>query len=104
MGEGNENLVYSSPRNFKRSLTYLEILRHGTSGFTSHPKEGVLRIFIALAGFEHATFGSSDKTTNHYTTKATSEEHTVSIFSYEDGSIMFKRNVGICLSLHGVAT
>jgi hypothetical protein len=37
----------------------------------------VLRIFIALketivlAGFEHATFGSSGKHTNHYTTKAT---------------------------------
>jgi hypothetical protein len=24
------------------------MLRHGTSGFTSHPKKGVLRIFIAL--------------------------------------------------------
>jgi hypothetical protein len=37
----------------------------------------VLRIFIALkksialAGFEPATFGYSDKHTNHYTTKAT---------------------------------
>jgi hypothetical protein len=40
-------------------------------------KEGVLRIFIALktsitlARFEPATFGSSGKHTNHYTTKAT---------------------------------
>jgi hypothetical protein len=40
-------------------------------------QEGVLRIFIALkksialAGFEPATFGSSGKHTNHYTTKAT---------------------------------
>jgi hypothetical protein len=40
-------------------------------------KEGVLRIFIALkksialAWFEHPTFGSSGKRTNHYTTKAT---------------------------------
>jgi hypothetical protein len=40
-------------------------------------KEGVLRIVIALkksialAGFEPATFGSSDKYTNHYTTKGT---------------------------------
>jgi hypothetical protein len=31
----------------------------------------VLRTFIALAWFEPATFGSSDKHTNHYTTKAT---------------------------------
>jgi hypothetical protein len=43
MGEGNENLVYSSPWNFKRLLTCRKILQHGTFGFTSHPKEGVLR-------------------------------------------------------------
>jgi hypothetical protein len=48
-GEGNENLVYSTfPWHFKRSLTRCKVLRHGTSGFTSHPKEGVLWIFIAL--------------------------------------------------------
>jgi hypothetical protein len=41
------------------------------SGFTSHPKEGVLMMFIALAGFEPAAFGSSGKHTNHYTTKET---------------------------------
>jgi hypothetical protein len=29
-------------------FTCRKILRHRTSGFTSHPKEGVLRIFIAL--------------------------------------------------------
>jgi hypothetical protein len=48
MGEGNEKLVYPSPWDFKRSSTYRKVLRHGHSGFTSHPKEGVLRIFIAL--------------------------------------------------------
>jgi hypothetical protein len=46
MDEGNGNLVYPSPRDFKGSLTCRKILRHGTSGFTSHPKEGVLRIFV----------------------------------------------------------
>jgi hypothetical protein len=60
MGEGNESLVY--PWDFKRSLTYRKILRHGTSGFTSHLKEGVLLILsplksIALAEFEPATLG-----------------------------------------------
>jgi hypothetical protein len=30
------------------SLTCRKILQHGPSGFTSHPKEGVLQIFIAL--------------------------------------------------------
>jgi hypothetical protein len=59
MGEGNENLVFPSPWDFKISLTCRKILRHGASGFTSHPKEGVLRVlsplkFIALAGFEPA--------------------------------------------------
>jgi hypothetical protein len=49
------------------SFTCRKILRHGTSGFTSHPKEGVLRSSIASAGFEPATLGPSDKHTNHYT-------------------------------------
>jgi hypothetical protein len=48
VGKGNENLVYSSPWDFKRSLTCHKILQHGPSGFTYHMKEGVLRIFIAL--------------------------------------------------------
>jgi hypothetical protein len=47
-GEGNENLVYPSTWDFNRFLTCHKILRHGTSGFTSHPKKVVLRIFIAL--------------------------------------------------------
>jgi hypothetical protein len=46
VGEENENLVYPSPWDVKRSLTCRKILRHGTSGFTSHPKGGVLWIFI----------------------------------------------------------
>jgi hypothetical protein len=39
-------------------------LRHGTDGFTSNPKEGVLRIFFcpknptAMAGFEPANLGT----------------------------------------------
>jgi hypothetical protein len=48
MDEGNEDLVYPSLSDFKRYLTCRKILRHGTSGFTSHPKEGVLLTFIAL--------------------------------------------------------
>jgi hypothetical protein len=48
MGEENVNLVYPSPWDCKRSLTCCKILRHWTSGFTSHPKEGVLLTFIAL--------------------------------------------------------
>jgi hypothetical protein len=32
----------------QRILTYRKLLRHWTSGFTSHPMEGVLRNFITL--------------------------------------------------------
>jgi hypothetical protein len=48
MGEVNENLVYPCLWDFKRFLICRKILRHGNSRFTSHPKEDVLRIFIAL--------------------------------------------------------
>jgi hypothetical protein len=48
VGGGNENLVSPSPWDLKRSFTCLEIFRHGTTGCTSHPKEGVLRILIAF--------------------------------------------------------
>jgi hypothetical protein len=59
------------------SFTCHKISWHGDSGFTSHPKEGVLWNFIAIknsitsAGFEPAYFGFSGKHTNHYTTKVT---------------------------------
>jgi hypothetical protein len=53
MGEGNENLVYPSPWDFKSSLTCHKILQHGASGFTSHLKEGVLQIFVALKNTSH---------------------------------------------------
>jgi hypothetical protein len=35
-------------RYLKGSLTCCKILQHGTSGFISHPKEGVLQIFNAI--------------------------------------------------------
>ena len=47
-----------------RDLLHAVNLRHGTNGFTSLPKEGVLRIFFALknptasAGFERANLGT----------------------------------------------
>jgi hypothetical protein len=48
MDEGVRILSIQYLRWLKRSLTWRKILRRGTFGFTSHPKEGVLRIFIAL--------------------------------------------------------
>jgi hypothetical protein len=47
-GRKSENFAYQHLKYQKGSLTCRKILRHGTSGFTSHPKEGVLRIFIAF--------------------------------------------------------
>jgi hypothetical protein len=68
----NDNLVYPSLWDFKRSLTCCIILGHGTSDFASHLKEDVLQIFIALQlRFKPVTFRSSGKYINHYTTKAT---------------------------------
>jgi hypothetical protein len=47
-GLRNDNFAYQYLRFINRSLTCRKILRYGDSGFTSHPKEGVLQIFIAL--------------------------------------------------------
>jgi hypothetical protein len=44
----SENFAYQHLKYLKGSLTCRKILRHGTSGLTSHPNQGVLRIFIAL--------------------------------------------------------
>jgi hypothetical protein len=48
MGEGVRILPIQYLKHFKGSLTCRKILQHGADGFTSHPKESVLRIFIAL--------------------------------------------------------
>jgi hypothetical protein len=75
MDEGREFRIVSLIR--QRIFTRRKILRHGTSGFTFHPKEGTLLIVIAIkksiasAGFEPATPGSSGRHTMHYTTETT---------------------------------
>jgi len=59
------------PRN-SRDLLHAANLRHGTDGFTSPPKEGVLRIFFALknptasAGFEPANLVTKGQHTREY--------------------------------------
>jgi hypothetical protein len=51
----------------RKVLLHAVNVRHGTDGFTSVPKEVVLRIFVALknpsssAGFEPTSLGSSGK-------------------------------------------
>ena len=49
-----------------RDLLHAANLRHGTDGFTSPPKEGMLRIFsTASAGFEPANLGTRGQHANH---------------------------------------
>jgi hypothetical protein len=47
-GRKNEKFAYSVSLIRQLIFTCRKILRHGISGCISHPKEGVLRIFIAL--------------------------------------------------------
>jgi hypothetical protein len=64
MGEGNENLVYPCPSDFKSFLHAVKSYDMEPSDFTFHRKEGVLRIFIALKnpsprpGFNPRALGS----------------------------------------------
>ena len=49
----------------RKVLLHAVNLRHGTDGFTSPPKEVVLRIFITSVGIEPANLGSSGEHANH---------------------------------------
>jgi hypothetical protein len=53
MDEGIRILLMQYLWYVKGSFTCRKSLRHGISGFTSHPTEGVLRIFIALKNPSH---------------------------------------------------
>jgi hypothetical protein len=72
-GQGNDEFFLTKYffHTWKCSLTSCKILWHIADGFTSPPKEGVLRIFIAVknpspsAGFETVNVGSSDKHASH---------------------------------------
>ena len=74
-----------------RALLHAVNLRHGTDGFTSPPKEGVLRIFFALknptasVGFEPANMG----TKGQHATSRPPKPHTVVL---NEGSQKFVRN------------
>jgi hypothetical protein len=53
---------------------------HGTDGFTSPPKEGMLWIFrqknaTAMTGFEPAILGTRGQHANHYTIKVASKRN-----------------------------
>jgi hypothetical protein len=79
LGEGNDEFGQTKYfcSYFQVIFISSKILRHRTDGFTSPPKEVVLRIFIALknrsssAGFEPANLGSNGKHANHETSEAT---------------------------------
>jgi hypothetical protein len=70
----NDRLILPTNHLFHTRRVYLicrKIFQHGADGFTSPPKEGELRIFIAFknpspsACSEPANFGSNDKHANH---------------------------------------
>jgi hypothetical protein len=77
MGEKHGRWILPTKHLFhaRKVLLHAVNQRHGTDGFTSPPKEVVLRIFITLqnpsssAGVEPANLGSSGKHANHYTTE-----------------------------------
>jgi hypothetical protein len=80
-GRRSENFAHQYLKCLKGSLTCRKILRHGTSGFTSHPKEGVLRILSPLKIHRLGLLWTRDpwvqcKHTNHYTTEATHAHRT----------------------------
>jgi hypothetical protein len=76
-GEGNDEFCLKMYlfHTLMGSLTHRKILWHGADGFTSPPKEGVLRNFIALknpspsAGFNPVNVWSNGKQENHYITE-----------------------------------
>jgi hypothetical protein len=57
-----------------RVLLHATNLRHGTDGFTSPPKEGML--YRIEPGFELAILGTRGQHANHKTTKATERDGT----------------------------
>jgi hypothetical protein len=62
-----QNFAYQHLSYLKGYLTCCTILRHWADGFTTRPKEVVLRTSVSLknpslsAGFEHSNLGSSGK-------------------------------------------
>jgi hypothetical protein len=70
-GDLGEKWLEFSLRTLPKVLLHAVNLRHGTDGFTSPPKEVVLRIFITLknpstsVGIKPANLGSSGEHANH---------------------------------------
>jgi hypothetical protein len=75
LAKENMNFAFTFVHTSKPSLTCHKILRPGADVFTSPPKEGVQRIFIAIknlslsAASEPANLGSNGKHVIHYTTE-----------------------------------
>jgi hypothetical protein len=72
----NENFAYSVSEIRQGIFNMPQILRDGTSGFTSDTKQGVLRISVVLKNpsplpcLNPQHLGPGGKRTNHYTTEA----------------------------------
>jgi hypothetical protein len=98
----NENFVDSSLWDFKSSFTCCKILRYGTFLLCFPSERKVCCGFLSplkihrLSQVQTATFGSSGKHTNHYTTKVTwkTRKETVVLDCDVDGSVLFKKVYG----------
>jgi hypothetical protein len=55
-GRRSENFAYQYLKYLKGSLICRKILRHGTSGFTSHSKEGVLPVSQKAVIFAYTSY------------------------------------------------
>ena len=77
---GNFDRKLRLPRIHFRVLLHPANMRHGTNGFTSLPKGGVLRIFSASAGFEPANLGTKGQYATSRPPK--SHEDTACNFTY----------------------
>ena len=83
-----------------RALLHAVNLRHGTDGFTSPPKEGVLRIFCALknptasAGFEAANLGTKGQHDTNIFKKFRLNKNLITITDTLHKDIYIKNNFG----------
>ena len=114
---GNLDRKLRLPRIHFRVLLHASNVRHGTNGFTSLPKEGVLRIFFALknptasAGFEPANLGTKGQHATSRPPKPPSTEisfspcETVNVTSFPvqvDRNRWFTQSTGaLFVSRHG---
>ena len=101
---GNLDRKLRLPRIHFRVLLHAANMRHWTNGFTSLPKEGVLRIFFALknltasAGFEPANLGTKGQ---HATSRRPKPRTYITATCF---GMNIARSVSTWSDMHGVSS